>query len=125
MFGYYIEVRNTHKDKVPADWIRKQTLVNAERYITQELKEYEEKILGAEDKILVLETQLYTDLVQALMEFIHRYRLMRIRLHVWTACCHFANVARENRYIRPIIEDNDVLDITSGTSPSNRKTTYR
>lgn len=70
MFGYYIEVRNTHKDKVPADWIRKQTLVNAERYITQELKEYEEKILGAEDKILVLETKLYNELVIALAEFI-------------------------------------------------------
>ena len=69
MFGYYIEVRNTHKDKVPADWIRKQTLVNAERYITQELKEYEEKILGAEDKILVLETKLYNELVVALAEF--------------------------------------------------------
>lgn len=70
VFGYYIEVRNTHKDKVPADWIRKQTLVNAERYITQELKEYEEKILGAEDKILVLETKLYNELVIALAEFI-------------------------------------------------------
>ena len=70
VFGYYIEVRNTHKDKVPAEWIRKQTLANAERYITQELKEYEEKILGAEDKILVLETQLYAELVQSLSEFI-------------------------------------------------------
>ena len=70
VFGYYIEVRNTHKDKVPQEWIRKQTLANAERYITQELKEYEEKILGAEDKILILETQLYTELVQALSEFI-------------------------------------------------------
>ena len=70
VFGYYIEVRNVHKDKVPQEWIRKQTLVNAERYITQELKEYEEKILGAEDKILVLETQLYAELVQSLSEFI-------------------------------------------------------
>lgn len=80
VFGYYIEVRNIHKDKVPQEWIRKQTLVNAERYITQELKVYEEKILGAEDKILVLETQLYTDLVQALTELFRRVRLMRIRL---------------------------------------------
>ena len=70
VFGYYIEVRNTHKDKVPAEWIRKQTLVNAERYITQELKEYEEKILGAEDKILILETKLYNELVCELAEFI-------------------------------------------------------
>ena len=70
VFGYYIEVRNTHKDKVPAEWIRKQTLANAERYITQELKEYEEKILGAEDKILVLETQLYAELVQSLSVFL-------------------------------------------------------
>ena len=78
VFGYYIEVRNVHKDKVPQEWIRKQTLVNAERYITQELKEYEEKILGAEDKILVLETQLYTELVQSLNEFIFRHSdLMR------------------------------------------------
>lgn len=87
VFGYYIEVRNVHKDKVPKEWIRKQTLVNAERYITQELKEYEEKILGAEDKILVLETQLYTNLVQALTEFIPRYRLTPIRLPGWTVCC--------------------------------------
>ena len=87
VFGYYIEVRNIHKDKVPQEWIRKQTLVNAERYITQELKVYEEKILGAEDKILVLETQLYTDLVQALRSLFRRYRLMRIRLPVWTVCC--------------------------------------
>ena len=70
VFGYYIEVRNAHKDKVPAEWIRKQTLVNAERYITQELKEYEEKILGAEDKILILETRLYNELVADLAEFI-------------------------------------------------------
>ena len=79
VFGYYIEVRNTHKDKVPQEWIRKQTLANAERYITQELKEYEEKILGAEDKILITETQLYTELVQALSEFIPAIRSMQTR----------------------------------------------
>lgn len=79
VFGYYIEVRNVHKDKVPQEWIRKQTLVNAERYITQELKEYEEKILGAEDKILVLETRLYTELVQALSELYLPSRSMLTR----------------------------------------------
>ena len=114
VFGYYIEVRNVHKDKVPKEWIRKQTLVNAERYITQELKEYEEKILGAEDKILILETQLYTDLVQALMEFIPQIQINANQIARLDCLLSFANVARENRYIRPIIEDNDVLDIRQG-----------
>ncbi|WP_458409201.1 DNA mismatch repair protein MutS [Bacteroides congonensis] len=114
VFGYYIEVRNVHKDKVPPEWIRKQTLVNAERYITQELKEYEEKILGAEDKILVLETQLYTDLVQALMEFIPQIQINANQIARLDCLLSFANVARENRYIRPVIEDNDVLDIRQG-----------
>ena len=117
VFGYYIEVRNDHKDKVPKEWIRKQTLVNAERYITQELKEYEEKILGAEDKILVLETQLYTDLVQALMEFIPQIQINANQIARLDCLLSFANVARENRYIRPIIEDNDVLDIRQGRHP--------
>ena len=117
VFGYYIEVRNIHKDKVPPEWIRKQTLVNAERYITQELKEYEEKILGAEDKILVLETQLYTDLVQALMEFIPQIQINANQIARLDCLLSFANVARENRYIRPIIEDNDVLDIRQGRHP--------
>ena len=117
VFGYYIEVRNVHKDKVPKEWIRKQTLVNAERYITQELKEYEEKILGAEDKILILETQLYTDLVQALMEFIPRIQINANQIARLDCLLSFANVARENRYIRPIIEDNDVLDIRQGRHP--------
>ena len=117
VFGYYIEVRNVHKDKVPPEWIRKQTLVNAERYITQELKEYEEKILGAEDKILVLETQLYTDLVQALMEFIPQIQINANQIARLDCLLSFANVARENRYIRPIIEDNDVLDIRQGRHP--------
>ena len=117
VFGYYIEVRNVHKDKVPKEWIRKQTLVNAERYITQELKEYEEKILGAEDKILVLETQLYTDLVQALMEFIPQIQINANQIARLDCLLSFANVARENRYIRPIIEDNDVLDIRQGRHP--------
>ena len=117
VFGYYIEVRNVHKDKVPKEWIRKQTLVNAERYITQELKEYEEKILGAEDKILVLETQLYTDLVQALTEFIPQIQINANQIARLDCLLSFANVARENRYIRPVIEDNDVLDIRQGRHP--------
>ena len=117
VFGYYIEVRNVHKDKVPKEWIRKQTLVNAERYITQELKEYEEKILGAEDKILALETQLYTDLVQALTEFIPQIQVNANQIARLDCLLSFANVARENRYIRPVIEDHDVLDIRQGRHP--------
>jgi len=117
VFGYYIEVRNTHKDKVPQEWIRKQTLANAERYITQELKEYEEKILGAEDKILVLETQLYTELVQALSEFIPAIQVNANQIARLDCLLSFANVARENNYIRPVIEDSDVLDIRQGRHP--------
>ncbi|MDE6171814.1 DNA mismatch repair protein MutS [uncultured Bacteroides sp.] len=117
VFGYYIEVRNTHKDKVPQEWIRKQTLANAERYITQELKEYEEKILGAEDKILILETQLYTELVQALDEFIPDIQVNATQIARLDCLLSFANVARENSYIRPVVEDNDVLDIRQGRHP--------
>ena len=117
VFGYYIEVRNVHKDKVPQEWIRKQTLVNAERYITQELKEYEEKILGAEDKILVLETRLYTELVQALSEFIPAIQINANQIARIDCLLSFANVAKENNYIRPVIEDNDVLDIRQGRHP--------
>jgi len=117
VFGYYIEVRNTHKDKVPADWIRKQTLVNAERYITQELKEYEEKILGAEEKILALETRLYNDLVIALAEYIPAIQINATQIARLDCLLSFANIARENRYIRPVIADNDVLDIRQGRHP--------
>ena len=117
VFGYYIEVRNTHKDKVPADWIRKQTLVNAERYITQELKEYEEKILGAEDKILVLETRLYNELVMSLAEFIPAIQLDANLIARLDCLLSFANVARANNYIRPVIADDDVLDIRQGRHP--------
>lgn len=117
VFGYYIEVRNTHKDKVPADWIRKQTLVNAERYITQELKEYEEKILGAEDKILVLETKLYNDLVIALAEFIPAIQINANQIARLDCLLAFANVAGENNYIRPVVEDSDVIDIKQGRHP--------
>ncbi len=117
VFGYYIEVRNVHKDKVPQEWIRKQTLVNAERYITQELKEYEEKILGAEDKILVLETQLYNELVQALNEFIPAIQVDATQIARLDCLLSFANAARENNYIRPVIADDDVLDIRQGRHP--------
>lgn len=117
VFGYYIEVRNTHKDKVPADWIRKQTLVNAERYITQELKSYEEKILGAEEKILGLETRLYNDLVLALGEFIPSIQINAHQLAQLDCLLAFADVARTNRYIRPVIAEDDVLDIRQGRHP--------
>lgn len=117
VFGYYIEVRNAHKDKVPAEWIRKQTLVNAERYITQELKEYEEKILGAEDKILILETKLYNDLVQALAEHIPAIQTNAVHIARLDCLLAFANVACENRYIRPVVEDSDVIDIRQGRHP--------
>ena len=117
VFGYYIEVRNTHKDKVPAEWIRKQTLANAERYITQELKEYEEKILGAEDKILVLETQLYAELVQSLSEFIPAIQINANQIARLDCLLSFATATRENNYIRPVIADDDVLEICQGRHP--------
>ncbi|NDV65464.1 DNA mismatch repair protein MutS [Bacteroides sp. 224] len=117
VFGYYIEVRNIHKDKVPQEWIRKQTLVNAERYITQELKEYEEKILGAEDKILSLESKLYNDLVLSLVEYIPAIQINATQI-ARLDCLHaLANVARENNYIRPVISEDDVLDIRQGRHP--------
>ena len=117
VFGYYIEVRNTHKDKVPAEWIRKQTLANAERYITQELKEYEEKILGAEDKILVLETQLYAELVQSLSEFIPAIQINANQIARLDCLLSFATAAREKNYIRRVIADDDVLEIHQGRHP--------
>lgn len=117
VFGYYIEVRNTHKDKVPETWVRKQTLVNSERYITQELKEYEEKILSAEDKILALETKLYNELVLALMEYIAAIQLDATLLARIDCLLSFSISAQENHYIRPIIQDSDVLDIRQGRHP--------
>ncbi|WP_185117487.1 DNA mismatch repair protein MutS [Dysgonomonas sp. Marseille-P4361] len=117
VFGYYIEVRNTHKDKVPAEWIRKQTLVNAERYITQELKEYEEKILGAEEKILALESNIFNDLILGLVEYIPSIQV-NANLVAQTDCLlSFAKVAKENKYIRPEINDSDVLKIKKGRHP--------
>lgn len=117
VFGYFIEVRNIHKDKVPQEWIRKQTLVNAERYITQELKEYEEKILGAEDKIVSLENQLYNDLVLSINEFIPHIQINANQLAMLDCLLSFARVAKENQYIRPVIEDNDTLHIKQGRHP--------
>ena len=117
VFGYYLEVRNTHKDKVPADWIRKQTLTSGERYITQELKEYEEKILGAEDKILALETRLFNDLVLALAEYIPAIQINANLVARIDCLLSFAEVAAENNYIRPVVEDSDVIDIKQGRHP--------
>ena len=117
VFGYYIEVRNAHKDKVPAEWIRKQTLVNAERYITQELKEYEEKILGAEDKILTLETRIYNELVMSLAEFIPAIQINATQIAVLDCLLSFASAAKANDYIRPVISEDEVLDIRQGRHP--------
>ena len=117
VFGYYIEVRNTHKDKVPADWIRKQTLVNAERYITQELKEYEEKILGAEEKMLLMETRLYNELVAELADFIPAIQINATQIARLDCLLSFANAARANKYIRPVVADDDILDIKQGRHP--------
>lgn len=117
VFGYYIEVRNSHKEKVPSEWIRKQTLVNAERYITQELKEYEEKILGAEDKILSLEAKLYNDLVVSLADYIPSIQINANQIARVDCLLAFANDAKENNYVRPVISDDDVLDIKQGRHP--------
>lgn len=117
VFGYYIEVRNAHKDKVPDTWIRKQTLVNAERYITQELKEYEEKILGAEEKILAIETRMFNDLVIALAEYITAVQLDSNLIAQLDCLLSFARVSAENKYVRPEITDSDVLDIRQGRHP--------
>ncbi len=117
VFGYYIEVRNTHKDKVPAEWIRKQTLVNAERYITQELKEYEEKILGAEEKILALESNIFNDLVHSLVDYIPTIQLNASLIAQIDCLLSFAKAAKENKYIRPEINDSDVLNIKNGRHP--------
>lgn len=117
VFGYYLEVTNSHKDKVPTDWIRKQTLVNAERYITPELKEYEEKILGAEDKILALETKLFNDLVLAAAEYIKPIQLNAVLLARLDCLLSFATLAESNNYIKPSIEEDFVLDIRNGRHP--------
>jgi DNA mismatch repair protein MutS len=117
VFGYYIEVRNTHKEKVPADWIRKQTLVSAERYITSELKEFEEKILGAEEKILSLEAKIYCDLILAVADFISPIQLNAEIVAKIDCLLSFATNAIENNYIKPEINDTDIIDIKKGRHP--------
>lgn len=117
VFGYYIEVRNTHKDKVPEEWIRKQTLVNAERYITQELKEYEEKILGAEEKIITLETRLFNELILALNEYIPAIQHDATQIARLDCLLSFAKIAKENHYIRPEVNDSLEIDIKEGRHP--------
>ena len=117
VFGYYIEVRNTHKDKVPPTWIRKQTLVNAERYITQELKEYEEKILGAEEKMLAIEARIFNELILALGEYIPAIQLDATLVAQLDCLLSFTKVSADNHYIRPEVTDSDVLDIRQGRHP--------
>ena len=117
VFGYYMEVRNTYKEFVPEEWIRKQTLVNAERYITQELKEYEEKILGAEDKILILETRLYGQLVAAAAECIVALQHNAQALSDLDCYHSLAHLARTQKYVRPIVDDTTTLDIKAGRHP--------
>ena len=117
VFGYYIEVRNTHKDKVPEEWIRKQTLVNAERYITEELKEYETKILGAEEKIGKLEQQLFNDLIQFLLQFISPVQKNAQLIAQIDCLCSFTKTAKDNNYIRPIIDESTDLEIKNGRHP--------
>lgn len=117
VFGYYIEVRNTHKDKVPETWIRKQTLVNAERYITPELKEYEEKIMGAEDRILAIENRLFSELVQGALTFIPRIQRNAIATAIVDCLFSMAQVAEEYRYVRPVVDDSMKISITEGRHP--------
>jgi DNA mismatch repair protein MutS len=117
VFGYYIEVRNTHKDKVPQEWIRKQTLVNAERYITEELKEYETKILSAEDKISNLEHQIFNYLVVFLLKFIRPVQKNAQLIAQLDCLCSFAQTAKKNNYVRPIMDESTDLDIKNGRHP--------
>ena len=117
VFGYYLEVRNTYKDKVPPEWVRKQTLAQAERYITQELKEYEEKILGAEDKILSLEAQLFAELVSDIQKYISEIQVNASMLARLDVLLGFAKTAEEHRYVRPVIDDTEVIDIRQGRHP--------
>ena len=117
VFGYYIEVTHTHKDKVPADWTRKQTLTNAERYITEELKQYEEKILGAEEKILALESRLFTELVQSVVEYIRPIQLNAGLIGRLDVLMSFSDVALKNEYVRPVVNDSTIIDIKNGRHP--------
>ena len=117
VFGYYLEVTNTHKDKVPPEWIRKQTLANAERYITEELKEYEQKILGAEEKISSIEQRLYVELVNAVSEFVEPIQLDAMLVARLDCLVSFADIALKYNYVRPTIDDSFVLDIKDGRHP--------
>ena len=117
VFGYYLEVRNTFKDKVPENWIRKQTLAQAERYITPELKEYEEKILGADEKILALETQLYMELIQDMQEFIPQIQINANLIAHLDCLLSFMKVSQMQHYVRPVVDDSEVLDIKQGRHP--------
>ena len=117
VFGYYLEVRNTYKDQVPQEWVRKQTLANAERYITQELKEYEEQIMGAEDRILVLETQLYNDLVAAVASYAPVIQVNASLLAQLDCLLSFAISAQENNYVQPVVDESGVIDIVQGRHP--------
>ncbi|MCL4639752.1 MULTISPECIES: DNA mismatch repair protein MutS [Olivibacter] len=117
VFGYYLEVTNAHKDKVPADWVRKQTLVNAERYITNELKEYEEQILGAEDKIQVIENRLYNELLASLLDYIKPVQLNANLISQLDVLLNFATIAHKNHYVKPIINDGKLIDIKGGRHP--------
>ena len=117
VFGYYLEVRNTYKDNVPSDWIRKQTLAQAERYITQELKEYEDKILGAEDKILGLETKLYAELITYVQQFIEQLQRDAHLIAELDCLLSFAKTSVSHHYVRPVIDDSNVIDIKQGRHP--------
>ena len=117
MFGYYITVRNSHKDKVPAEWVRKQTLVNAERYITQELKDYEEKILGAEEKILIIENRLFGELVAAVTDYIPAIQTDSQLIAQLDCLGAFTRAAIDNKYNRPVIDESLDIDIKQGRHP--------
>ncbi|PKA98973.1 DNA mismatch repair protein MutS [Flavobacteriaceae bacterium MAR_2009_75] len=117
VFGYYIEVRNTHKDKVPPEWTRKQTLVNAERYITEELKEYEAKILGAEERIQSLEQQLFSQLVVWMQEYINPVQNNAQQIAQLDCLCGFAQLAKENNYVQPLVDESTDIEITNGRHP--------
>ena len=117
VFGYYLEVRNTFKDRVPEDWIRKQTLAQAERYITPELKEYEAKILGADEKIIMLETRLFAELIQDMQEYIPQIQINANLIAHLDCLYSFAAVSEENKYVRPVVDESEVIDIKQGRHP--------
>src|SRR5690606_34054650 len=117
VFGYYLEVTNTHRDKVPEGWIRKQTLVNAERYITEELKEYEDQILGAEEKIQVIENRIYAELLVSISEYIKPIQLNAQLIAKLDVLLNFATIAENNYYTKPEVSDSKIIDIKGGRHP--------